>query len=464
MEEFEEKIFGKEKKELQKGIREALNSTSKMKQEFDKSQGLLLAKGKDDVDKMLIEYYDKKQGTYDIQKSLQENFVEGAMEKLQEREEKKALSELNLPDDVDENIKKQALEKVKKDGKVETLTEEELQSELYKAIYEDVFEKYSILMDKIKDKQIKEGSLTVGDKEGTELIIYERYLVGIEMANHKIGGDSFSNDPKIAELRKSFKERFDNKQKQVDDVTRESIDELKHLYNQKNEIAEQIEYYTINSHLISQEKMDALREKYISLSYEIRKQEPTLEEYSRQIDELDRNRNFADREGIGKNSSTDKDVAAMSVDSVGESALSRSNADEIKSSTLADTKDNIEDVEKLEENEEKNKDFKRKEFIRRYNEAKEKGDIYEMNMIIMKYRDDLDIDRIIEEEKDEIEVKVEAYEEEYEYNDFIGGLNAINNDDEMIDLMNKRVDENLEEKEVGHEDIGISRTRFNGKF
>lgn len=464
MEEFEEKIFGKEKKELQKGIREALNSTSKMKQEFDKSQGLLLAKGKDDVDKMLIEYYDKKQGTYDIQKSLQENFVEGAMEKLQDREEKKALSKLNLPDDVDENVKKQALEKVKKDGKVETLTEEELQSELYKAIYEDVFEKYSILMDKIKDKQIKVGSLTVGDKEGTELIIYERYLVGIEMANHKIGGDRFSNDPKIAELRKSFKERFDNKQKQVDDVTRESIDELKHLYNQKNEIAEQIEYYTINSHLISQEKMDALREKYISLSYEIRKQEPTLEEYSRQIDELDRNRNFADREGIGKNSSTDKDVAAMSVDSVGESALSRSNADEIKSSTLADTKDNIEDVEKLEENEEKNKDFKRKEFIRRYNEAKEKGDIYEMNMIIMKYRDDLDIDRIIEEEKDEIEVKVEAYEEEYEYNDFIGGLNAINNDDEMIDLMNKRVDENLEEKEVGHEDIGISRTRFNGKF
>lgn len=464
MEEFEEKIFGKEKKELQKGIREALNSTSKMKQEFDKSQGLLLAKGKDDVDKMLIEYYDKKQGTYDIQKSLQENFVEGAMEKLQDREEKKALSKLNLPDDVDENVKKQALEKVKKDGKVETLTEEELQSELYKAIYEDVFEKYSILMDKIKDKQIKVGSLTVGDKEGTELIIYERYLVGIEMANHKIGGDRFSNDPKIAELRKSFKERFDNKQKQVDDVTRESIDELKHLYNQKNEIAEQIEYYTINSNLISQEKMDALREKYFTISYEIRKQKPTLEEYSRQIDEIEKNRDFAIREKIDENSSTDKDVASMSVDSVGESTLSRSNADEIKSSTFADTKDNIEDVEKLEENEEKNKDFKRKEFIRRYNEAKEKGDIYEMNMIIMKYRADLDIDRIIEEEKDEIEVKVEAYEEEYEYNDFIGGLNAINNDDEMIDLMNKRVDENLEEKEVGHEDIGISRTRFNGKF
>lgn len=459
MEEFEGKIFGKEKKELQENMKEALNLTSKMKQEFEESKDLILAKRKDDVDRMLIEYYDKKQGSYDIQKSLQETFVEGAMEKLQHREEDRALADLNLPDDVDENVKKQALERVKKDGKTEELTEEELKSELYKAIYEDVFEKYSILMDKVKDKQIEDGSLTVGDKEGTELIIYERYLVGVEMANHKIGGDRFSNDPRISELRKNFKERFDQKQKQVDDVTRESIDELKHLYNEKNEIAEQIQYYTINSHLVSPDKMDALREKYVTLSYEIREQEPTLEEYSRQIDELDKNRDFARREGIDENSSTDKDVASMSVDSVGDSMLTRSSADEIKSSTLADTKDNIEDIEKLEESEERSKEFKREEFIRRYNEAKEKGDISEMNMLILQYRNDLDVDRIIEEEREISDIEIE---EEYEYNDFIGGLNAINSDDEMIAQMNKRADEKLEEKEQEHEDIGISRTIWNG--
>lgn len=463
MEEFEGKIFGREKKELEENIKEALNSTSKMKQELEESQDLLLAKRRDDVNRMLIEYYDKKQGTYDIQKSLQESFVEGAMEKLQEREEKKALEDLDLPDDVSENVKKEALERVKKEGKSKELTEEDLKSELYKAIYEEVFEKYSVLMDKIKDKQIREGSLTVGDKEGTELIIYERYLVGIEMANHKIGGTRFSDDPRISELRKSFKERFDQKQKQVDDVTRESIDELKHLYEEKNEIAEQIEYYTINSHLVSKEKTDALREKYFSLSYEIREQEPTLEEYSSQIDELEKNRDFAEREGIGESSSTDRDVAAMSIDSVGDSVLSGPDADDIKSSTLADTKDNIEDVEALEESEEKSKEFKKAEFIRRYSEAKEKGDIYEMNMIIMQYRDDLDVDRIIEEDRGEEEV-AEVSEEEYEYNDFIGGLNAINNDDEIIEQMNKRADENLEEKEPEREDVGISRTRFNGNF
>jgi len=76
MEEFEGKIFGKEKKELQENMKEALNLTSKMKQEFEESKDLILAKRKDDVDRMLIEYYDKKQGSYDIQKSLQETFLD----------------------------------------------------------------------------------------------------------------------------------------------------------------------------------------------------------------------------------------------------------------------------------------------------------------------------------------------------------------------------------------------------
>lgn len=466
MDGLEEKIFGKSKKELEKSIKETVALTSKTQVEFEKSQKAIMDSMQfDDTSKMLIEYYDKKQGNSDIQAELAANFATGGMEKLQEREQERNLKNLDLPEGVDEKTKQEALEKLQKEGKTEELTEEELQSEIYKAIYEEVFAEYSKLMMQVKTKQIEEGSLTVGDKEGTKLVIYERYLTGIEMENHKLGGRRFSDDPRISKLREEFKKDFDEKQKQVDDVTREGIDDLKKLYDEKNEISEEIQYFTLNPHLATPEQMRALRERYKEISFEIREQDPSLEEYSKQVDQLEENQKFAEREGIGQNSSTDRDVAGMAMDSVGQSGIEEPSYDK-SDDELADTKDNIEDIKELENNEEELQEARKKEFIKRYNEAKEKGDIAEMNMLILQYRNDLDVERIIADDTDRINREVEN--EEYEYTDYIGGLDAINNDDEIIDAMDKRADETLEKDkdrdEQSREDEGIARTRNNNSY
>ncbi|MDO4282412.1 MAG: hypothetical protein Q4D02_02145 [Clostridia bacterium] len=458
MEGLEEKIFGKSKKDLEMAVQETIALTSKTQREFEKSQQAIKDSMEfDDTNKMLIEYYDKKTGNSDIQSELAATFVEGGMEKLQEREQERNLEALNLPEGVDEKTKQEALEKLKKEGRTEELTDEELQSEIYKAIYEEVFQEYSQLMMQVKTKQIADGSLTVGDKEGTKLVIYERYLTGIEMANHKMGGERFSNDPRISELRSEFKKEFDEKQKQVDDVTREGIDELKQLYDEKNEIAEDIQYFTLNPHLATPEQMMALRERYMQVSFEIREQDPSLEEYSRQIDGLEENQRFAEREGI-RNSSTDRDVAGMSMDSTGQGIMDEPSYDESeKNNDIADTKDNIEDIKELEKNEEDLQEERKKEFIRRYNDAKQRGDVAEMDMLILQYRNDLDVDRLITDDTDRS--NREVANDEYEYSDYIGGLDAVNNDDEIIDAMDKRADETLETDEKSREDEGISRTR-----
>lgn len=460
MEELEEKVYGKSKEELKIAMKEALEKSDKSYTDFEKSQQEVLGIYKsDDINKMLIEYYDKKIGnSNNIQEELNKTFIEGAMEKLQEREQERALEELELPEDTDENTKKEALKKLKEDGKDKELTKEELQSELYKSIYESVFEEYSRRMLEVKDRQIKTGSLTVGDKEGTELVIYERYLVGIEMANHKLGGERFSADNRISDIRNEFKEKFDDKQNQVDYVTRDSIDKMKELYDKKKDISEEIEYYNLNPHLATPEQMKTLREQYMEVAFELRAMSPSLEEYSRQIDLLEENRRFADREGVEDNSSTDRDIAGMSVDSIGRPSIASQEVEDIKSSTMADTKDNIEDVRKLEESVDDDKEYRKREFIERYKEAKRDGDINKINMLILQYRDDVDVDNIIESENRE---NPERGNEDFEYNNYIGGLDAINSDDEMIDEMNKREDKEREERDsLEIKDEGISRSRF----
>lgn len=459
MDGLEERIFGKSKKELEASVRETVALTSKTQSNFEESQEAIMSQQNDDINRILIEYYDKKQGDSDIQSEVAATFIESGMEKLQEREQDRALAGVDLPEGVDENTKREALEKLKREGKTKELTEEELQSEIYKAIYESVFQEYSKLMMQIKTRQIEEGSLTVGDKEGTQLVIYERYLNGIEMANHKIGGERFSDDPRISELRKEFKEEFDEKQKRVDDVTREGIDELKKLYDEKNEIANDMQFFTVNPHLVTPEQMKSLRERYKEVSFKIREQDPSLEEYSRQIDQMEENQKFAEREGI-ENSSTDRDVAGMSMDAVGQGTMDTPNSKDLESSTFANTKDNIDDVKEMEKNEEDLQEERKNEFIKRYNAAKEKGDIAEMNMLILQYRNDLDVDRLIND--DTSRSNSEVANDEYEYTDYIGGLDAVNDDDGIIDAMDKRADETLENdrEEKNREDEGISRTRY----
>ncbi len=458
MDEFTDKIYGKQKRELEERILESVKKTEKEPVVAEQVNAHMFTKEYDETNRLLIDYYNKHTGNLDIQEELNASLVAGSMEILQERERERKLKRLDLPEGVDEQTKEQALERLEKEGNVQELDEDKLQQEIYKAIYEQVYYEYSELMMDVKDAQIENGSLTVGDEEGTKLVIYERYLSQIELENHRHGGESFSKDERIAAAREKFKREFNQKQQLVDEVTTPNIERLQTLYQTKNELASEISYYNLNSHLVTSEKMQALREKYFQVSQEIRECDPSLEEYSRQIDQIRENQEFARAEGVGANSSTDRDVAGMAMDTIGTSYQDVEKNDSLQQN-MADTTDNIEAIEDLEQEEERIKIDRRKEFIRRYQEAKEKNDKEEMALLIAQYQDDLDVDSIIAEEIDEREPEV------YEYNNLIGGLDAISTDDEIIDAMDKTADEALEqEKEQERDrDQGIERTIWDQK-
>ena len=424
-----EKIFGREKVELEALIKEALDKTSN--EDIQEVQKEAIKDEFNDVNKMIINYYNEKQGNTDIQKELAQSFAVGGLEKLREREQEQALKDADLPEGIDEETKKRAMEKVKEEGKDKKLTKEELQSEIYKAIYEQVFEEYSNLMYSYKKQQIENRSLTVGDKEGTKLIIYERYLTKIENINHKIGGESFSQDERISKLREKFKKEFEENQKQVDENTGEDIEELRRLYERKKEIAQEIEYLTVNPQLATDNQLESLRKEYIAISFEIRSKDPSLKEYSDQIAEREKNEAFAEREGI-TTSSTDNlgDNPEMAEDSI--SKNTNENSPPVNKEERGDLTDNVEEVKKLEEEEKTLKESRKKDIIARINKAKEQGDIDEVNRLLSEYRLELEGDELIADVGDETISQAENKGEE-EYMDYIAGLNAINSTDEMIE-------------------------------
>ncbi len=459
--EIERKIFGKSKKELEEAVKDTVKLTSKTQETFYGATNDILMKDTDEISKMLIKYYDEKQGNSDLQSELIENFASGAMEKLQERENEEKLKEIDLPEGADETVKEEALKKLEENEGKE-LTKDELQVEVYKAVYEKVFEEYSKLMMKLKDRQISEESLTIGDEEGTKLIIYERYLVDLEAKAEKIDSKDFDADPRISGIREEFKKDFDEKQKNVNTVTEENIDKLRELYEEKNDLSEQIQYFTLNPHLTTPSQMEALRKRYYDVAFEIRTQDPCLEEYKRQVEQVKENREFAKREGIDKNSSTDVDVAQMSQEEASNSLSDEEKKVDKKQSTI----DNIEQVEKLADDEEKNKKDREEEFLKRYKMAKEKGDTLAMNALILQYREDIDVERIIDDETSR--ENGEVVHDEYEYESNIAGLGEINTPEEIeaaekaADDTLEKNDKNIEEKEK--EDTGIERTRTSGNW
>ena len=68
--EIERKIFGKSKKELEEAVKDTVKLTSKTQETFYGATNDILMKDTDEISKMLIKYYDEKQGNSDLQSEL----------------------------------------------------------------------------------------------------------------------------------------------------------------------------------------------------------------------------------------------------------------------------------------------------------------------------------------------------------------------------------------------------------
>lgn len=260
----------------------------------------------DKVNAMLLEHYKKSDKTGD--------FEERVKLILKAKVGNEAISKLeNDEKQIDEQSKEiegadaETIEKAKEEIEEKNKSGEEnidFRAELMKQVYIEVFKEYSNTLYNMKMKQIGKDELTVGDKEGTELVLYENYLKNLEK-NYN-GYASLHKDVKEKILSeypevKEQKEEICKKIGRETDLSRERIEkkmnEIDDLYKERRAVAKKIEELSLEENYDKQQ-IDEYQKKYLELTYRIRDIEPSLEDYTIQMETEKKNHEFAKEYGI----------------------------------------------------------------------------------------------------------------------------------------------------------------------
>jgi hypothetical protein len=252
----------------------------------------------------------------ELKANVKEMFADNLMKRLDKKQElakkktnqeteKKTLSTLKKEGlAVSRNAGKTIDIKIEEEGKKGNfdLTEEDIRKEAIKALYEETLDKYYALRERVsagKNGQVQTGDLDVGDKAGTELVLYEAYLKRINlnyMSKYKIFISE--DDKEISEKENKYINREQKNQKVVNYKAEKNLDRITHLNDEINSIAEEITFLGMNSSLIKSEdfdqKMDALQKQYIEKNYELRELSPNMLEMKEQIEKKEELDEFRD--------------------------------------------------------------------------------------------------------------------------------------------------------------------------
>lgn len=313
------------KKEIQAALNEILENNVSVDGFQDIAAKSLEVNEFDKVNRLLLDYYNKKVG-YDFQNSLKQQLKlmvnEKVLAKLNNSDDLQKAKEKEIKDiESEENVDKSTLEKASK--KLEDKKEKEeknkdykeeydFKAELMKQVYIEEFKKYAELLYKLKERQAYDRNLTIGDKQGTELVLFEKYLMNLEAsykgyANSKNLTDKNLNDYKeIKEIKEKLAYDLGKKEEYIDNKVNVRMNTFKEMYQKRQEIAKKISEITDNKMLQNnpekfKKEMDYYQEEYRKITYEIRVLDPTLEEYQEMIRVEQENKDFAKRE-LGINS------------------------------------------------------------------------------------------------------------------------------------------------------------------
>lgn len=274
------------------------------------------------VNSLLLDYYNKKAG-YDFQNSLKQQLKlmvnEKVLSKLDDTKDlEKSKDEMANEIGNEENVDEKTLDKAKKnledknkDEKQKENQEYNLRAELMKQVYIEEFRKYSDLLYKLKERQAYDRNLTVGDKQGTELVLYEKYLMNLESSYkayagmNKLDEKVLNDNEEVKKLKEKLAYNVDKKETYIDDKVNKRLNNVKSLYERRQEVAKEISEILDNKSLKQnpvefEKRMDYLQEEYRNLTYEMRIQDPTLDEYQEMIRIERENKEFAKRE-LGAN-------------------------------------------------------------------------------------------------------------------------------------------------------------------
>ena len=169
------------------------------------------------VNKILLDHYNKE-NKIDFQTQLKAIIGNDVIEKIKNREDIEIEEENQIDEQARdiEGVDEKTIEEAKKNTKQEKEKnkdenkEFDLRAELMKQVYKEVYKKYSDTLYDLQRRQLGRDELTVGDKEGTELVLYENYLKRLERnyngyANiHNLDEKILSDNKDIMEAKKDL--------------------------------------------------------------------------------------------------------------------------------------------------------------------------------------------------------------------------------------------------------------------
>jgi hypothetical protein len=321
-----------EKEKMQETLNEILDQNISVDSFLETSEKSLETAEYEKVNNMLLEYYDKS-NKFNFQENLKGQLKlmvnEKMLSKMENVDDLEVKEEREISEEVD-GVDKKTLEEASKnveekeqENKDEKNNAEEfdLRAELMKQIYIEEFKKYANTLYKLKESQIERDELTVGDKEGTELVLHENYLKNIErnyMGYAKLRGldeKTLSDNEEIKDMKKDLNEKIGKAENESKEAINKKIERVKDLTEKRQEIANKMNEIS-NEGLEKtnpgkyKELMDEYQKEYRMVTYEIREESPTLEEYTKQIEIEQENIEFADRYAITPDNS---DIVAGNV-------------------------------------------------------------------------------------------------------------------------------------------------------
>lgn len=367
----EEKINSKKETEYEKVLREILDENINIESQGEDVEKLTSNYTEyDRTNKMLLKYYNEKTGS-DFQNELKSKLskeahkkvtkrldeVDSQLEKDEQEEQIRELSKETLEgEQISKEIEERAIKKAQE--KSEENPEVDFKAEVIKAIYEAAFEEYSYLLEKYKKAQLKDDSMTVGDKEGTELVLYEKYLINLEK---KYAGYAKSKGLKEKTLTEdtNIKEKKDKLEYEMKKMTRsndksikDNLQRIRILADRRNAIADRMLELSENRKNMSPEQfkqsMEYYQNQYFEVTIELRSQDPSLEEYKSQIMQENENIEYSNRI-IGERSDNIIAGAYQEIDAYGDvkEDLGDENLEEIEDISedyVVTTQDSVEDM------------------------------------------------------------------------------------------------------------------------
>lgn len=258
----------------------------------------------------ILKSYDKKYGV-DLQAELRAYLEPTTMErvrsslegedidKIKENEQKEYEKEISsLSKDglgMDNETKKEVEKELKEknNNENEELTEENLRATVLKAMYKTNMEKYynyKLNMQEGRKGQIERKDIGYGDKQITEILLYERYLKRINEKYISVTGSYvIREDKEIKEFEEKLAVRSAKNEEYVLKENDKDIKDVNELYEKRSSIATDIAYLSSRAQNMPPEKfkeeMDALQKDYMEVSMEIHELKPNPFELEQRVEE-----------------------------------------------------------------------------------------------------------------------------------------------------------------------------------